>query len=147
MKHHCILYTQKLKYHGIVLKWYDSYTQHCTDYPAVPADSIKSQGSRPAKLIYSWISICTSLLEHALSMITASSSQHSPEVTTRSPTASSTLTPPNSGLHPLSTLPPQSAASTMARDDSPPSTAGQEPKEEAVQGVDTCTATKEQDTQ
>ena len=47
---------------------------------AVSPDSIKAQGSRPAKLIYSWISICTSILERSLSLNAPSVADPSPSV-------------------------------------------------------------------
>ena len=37
-------------------------------FSAVAGDSVKAQGSRPAKLIFSWLNICTSLLERSLAV-------------------------------------------------------------------------------
>ena len=119
---------------------------------AVPADSIKSHGSRPAKLIYSWLSICTSLLEHSLSL--ANVSHHGgPELTlSGSPTASST--PPSSAAPGHNQLPhstqPESAATSRGGGSSPQSGPGKAPgppeaAAASVQGGDTA-VDKEQDT-
>lgn len=76
---------------------------------AVSADSVKTQGSRPTKLIYSWVNICTSLLERGLSVNANKPVNPSPEAS--SPQLHESVTSAASDHTPVQSAPDSATAS------------------------------------